>query len=191
MAEGEFLWIAEADDLSEPTFLSSLIGLLKGDPDIALGFTKFQRDRREGLDLCASCKPIAPAWNPERWRAPRCSQERTLSRAISVKNTILNVIGAMASAGAVGCAEDLPQRSEKPAQGRKHKACPDFPGLTIGKMRFRSRGEWAGRVGPMNPDARLVFPSQRRVNGAGKNAQPQRLLSLFSNSVWLNPASLA
>ena len=40
MAKGEFLWIAEADDLSEPTFLSSLIGLLKGDPDIALGFTE-------------------------------------------------------------------------------------------------------------------------------------------------------
>ena len=83
MAEGEFLWIAEADDLSEPTFLSSLIGLLKGNPDIALGFTESNAIDGEELHLCASCNPIAPAWNPERWRAPRCSQERTLLRAIS------------------------------------------------------------------------------------------------------------
>ena len=53
MAKGEFLWIAEADDLSEPTFLTNLINLMKGDPNIVLGFTNSKSiDARRRACLC-------------------------------------------------------------------------------------------------------------------------------------------
>ena len=92
MARGEFLWIAEADDLSEPTFLSSLLALMKSDPDIALGFTDSKSIDADGAHLYASYKPYFASIEPGALSRTEVFDGREfVTRYLGVKNTILNV----------------------------------------------------------------------------------------------------
>ncbi|WP_456632982.1 glycoside hydrolase family 99-like domain-containing protein [Bradyrhizobium sp. USDA 10063] len=92
MARGEFLWIAEADDLSEPTFLSSLLALMKGDPDIALGFTDSKSIDADGSHLYATYKPYYATIEPGALSRTEVFDGRDfVTRYLGVKNTILNV----------------------------------------------------------------------------------------------------
>jgi len=92
MASGEFLWIAEADDLSELTFLSSLLALMKGDPDIALGFTDSKSIDADGAHLYASYKPYYATIEPGALSRTEVFDGRDfVMRYLGVKNTILNV----------------------------------------------------------------------------------------------------
>jgi glycosyltransferase involved in cell wall biosynthesis len=92
MATGEFLWIAEADDLSEPTFLSNLLALMKGDPDIALGFTDSKSIDADGAHLYASYKPYFATIEPGALSRSEVFNGRDfVMRYLGVKNTIPNV----------------------------------------------------------------------------------------------------
>ncbi|WP_084799435.1 glycoside hydrolase family 99-like domain-containing protein [Bradyrhizobium sp. Ai1a-2] len=92
MARGEFLWIAEADDLSEPTFLSSLLALMSGDPDIAFGFTDSKSIDADGAHLYASYKPYYATIEPGGLSRTEVFDGRDfVTRYLGVKNTILNV----------------------------------------------------------------------------------------------------
>ncbi|QHO78849.1 lipopolysaccharide biosynthesis protein [Bradyrhizobium sp. CCBAU 051011] len=92
MATGEFLWIAEADDLSEPTFLSSLLALMRGDPDIAFGFTDSRSIDADGSHLYASYKPYYATIEPGALSRTEVFDGRDfVTRYLGVKNTILNV----------------------------------------------------------------------------------------------------
>jgi glycosyltransferase involved in cell wall biosynthesis len=92
MARGEFLWIAEADDLSEPTFLSSLLALMSGDPDIAFGFTDSKSIDADGAHLYASYKPYYATIQPGALSRTEVFDGRDfVTRYLGVKNTILNV----------------------------------------------------------------------------------------------------
>jgi glycosyltransferase involved in cell wall biosynthesis len=96
MARGEFLWIAEADDLSEPTFLSSLLALMKGDPDIALGFTDSKSIDADGAHLYASYKPYYATIEPGALSRTEVFDGREfVIRYLGVRNTILNVSSAL------------------------------------------------------------------------------------------------
>jgi glycosyltransferase involved in cell wall biosynthesis len=92
MARGEFLWIAEADDLSELTFLSSLLALMKGDPDIALGFTDSKSIDVDGAHLYASYKLYYATIELGALSRTEVFDGRDfVIRYLGVKNTILNV----------------------------------------------------------------------------------------------------
>jgi glycosyltransferase involved in cell wall biosynthesis len=92
MASGEFLWIAEADDLSEPTFLSSLLTLMKSDPSIGLGFTDSKSIDADGSHLYADYKPYFSTIEPGALsRTDVFEGPDFVTRYLSVKNTILNV----------------------------------------------------------------------------------------------------
>lgn len=92
MARGEFLWIAEADDLSEPTFLSSLLALMKVDPQIALGFTDSKSIDGEGAHVYASYKPYFASIEPGALSRTEVFEGAEFARRyLGVKNTILNV----------------------------------------------------------------------------------------------------
>jgi glycosyltransferase involved in cell wall biosynthesis len=92
MARGEFLWIAEADDLSEPTFLTSLLALMKGDPDIAFGFTDSKSIGADDAHLYASYKPYYATIEPGALsRTEVFSGKKFVTSYLGVKNTILNV----------------------------------------------------------------------------------------------------
>ena len=40
LALGEYIWIAESDDVAAPEFLATLLGVLEGNPDVALAYTQ-------------------------------------------------------------------------------------------------------------------------------------------------------
>ncbi|MCK1368311.1 glycoside hydrolase family 99-like domain-containing protein [Bradyrhizobium sp. 62] len=92
MTRGEFLWIAEADDLSEPSFLTSLLALMKDDPGIAFGFTDSKSIDAGGAHIYASYKPYFASIEPGALsRTEVFDGHDFASRFLSVKNTILNV----------------------------------------------------------------------------------------------------
>ena len=92
MCKGEFLWIAEADDMSEPSFLTSLLALMKADPDIVLGFTDSKSIDAEGAHVYASYKPYFATIEPGALtRTEVFSGRDFVTRYLGVKNIILNV----------------------------------------------------------------------------------------------------
>ncbi|RJF77783.1 glycoside hydrolase family 99-like domain-containing protein [Rhodopseudomonas palustris] len=92
MAKGEFLWIAEADDLSEPSFLSSLLALMQNDDRIAFGFTDSKSIDGEGQHVYESYKPYYASLEPGALSKTEVFDGRDfVRRFLGVKNTILNV----------------------------------------------------------------------------------------------------
>src|SRR5262249_15912043 len=62
---GEFLWIAEADDLSEPVFLESIVQIMRTDPEIRLAFSVSAAIATDGARLWDSYKPYYAQEDPE------------------------------------------------------------------------------------------------------------------------------
>jgi hypothetical protein len=92
MASGEFLWIAEADDLSESQFLSRLIAMMKADPAIAFAFSDSRSIDAEGKEVYASYKPYYATIEPGALsRTAVFDGSDFATRYLGVKNTILNV----------------------------------------------------------------------------------------------------
>lgn len=48
LAQGEFIWIAESDDVAESNFLETLVPVLKNDPEIVLAYCQSARMDSEG-----------------------------------------------------------------------------------------------------------------------------------------------
>jgi len=57
IAQGDWLWIAEADDLSEPDFLSELAGLVKQRPGLTMAFSDSRAIDRDGVEVYTDYKP--------------------------------------------------------------------------------------------------------------------------------------
>jgi glycosyltransferase involved in cell wall biosynthesis len=92
MATGEFVWIAEADDLSEPSFLSSLIAMMVADPSIKLAFSDSKSIDAEGSPVFADYKAYFATVEPNALTRSEIFEGREfIPRFLSVKNTILNV----------------------------------------------------------------------------------------------------
>lgn len=56
LAKGDFIWIAESDDLSEPDFLARAVALLQADPKMKLAFTDSRTVLGDGTPHLASYK---------------------------------------------------------------------------------------------------------------------------------------
>jgi glycosyltransferase involved in cell wall biosynthesis len=136
MATGEFLWIAEADDLSEPTFLSSLLTLMKGDPSIGFGFTDSKSIDADGSHLYASYKPYFSTIEPGALsRTDVFEGQDFVTRYLGVKNTILNVSSVLWRRDALlhalkACRDDLKQY-RMAGDWRIYLECLMRPGVRI------------------------------------------------------------
>jgi len=92
IAIGEFVWIAEADDLSEPPFLSRMLALMRADASIRCGFCDSRSIDAEGAPLYASYQPYFATLEPNALtRTEIFTGTEFIVRFLSVKNTILNV----------------------------------------------------------------------------------------------------
>jgi glycosyltransferase involved in cell wall biosynthesis len=115
MASAEFIWIAEADDLSEPPFLSRVIALMRTDPSIQLGFCDSRSIDAKGDLVYPSYKPYFATLEPGALtRTEVFSGEEFIIRFLVVKNSILNVSSVVwrrdALLGAfAACHKDLAQ----------------------------------------------------------------------------------
>jgi len=115
LSSGEFVWIAEADDLAEPSFLSALVGMMAADPSIRMGFTDSKSIDAEGLPVYPDYKAYFATIEPNALtRSEVFDGAEFVSRFLGVKNTILNVSSVLWRRDALlqalkACGADLAQ----------------------------------------------------------------------------------
>ncbi|GGW48461.1 glycoside hydrolase family 99-like domain-containing protein [Alishewanella tabrizica] len=90
LAKGEYLWIAEADDLAEPKFVETLIKFF-ADPEVVLAYSQSKQIDQDGNllanDYLAYTDDIGDYWREDYV----ISGEEEIKRALCIKNTIPNV----------------------------------------------------------------------------------------------------
>lgn len=90
-ARGEFVWIAEADDVSSPDFLETVVRGFD-DPRVALSYCESKQIDQEGLVLADNYLEYLADLGNERWRYQYVNDGcDEICRYLAVKNTIPNV----------------------------------------------------------------------------------------------------
>ncbi|MBN2577683.1 MAG: glycosyltransferase [Pirellulales bacterium] len=92
---GEYVWIAEADDVADPRLLETLVERLERHPQIGLAYCQSWNVNEEGLIL-GSNLAYTQGLDPERWKRDYvCSGNEECSRALLFMNTIPNASAAV------------------------------------------------------------------------------------------------
>jgi glycosyltransferase involved in cell wall biosynthesis len=92
MAKGDWLWIAEADDTSDPEFLARLMVAVGGDPGVVMAFSDSRTIHADGSPQWESYKDYYATMEPQALaRTEVFDGLEFVSRFLSVKNLILNV----------------------------------------------------------------------------------------------------
>ncbi|MBR0673269.1 glycosyltransferase [Roseomonas soli] len=92
LAQGEFLWIAEADDLSDPDFLLRAVASLKADPSIRFAFTDSSTIHADGTPMWPDYKQYYATLEPGALaRSEVFGATDFVRRFLAVKNLVLNV----------------------------------------------------------------------------------------------------
>ena len=90
-ARGDLVWIAEADDLSEPEFLATVIQPL-ADPAVAMSYCQSAQIDGTGRMLAPDYLDYVADVDRWRWTQPfQASLDEELERGMAVKNTVPNV----------------------------------------------------------------------------------------------------
>lgn len=90
-ATGEFAWIAEADDLSDPAFLEVAVRGLSA-PDVVMSYTQSQQIGQDDEVLAPDYLDYTADISRQRWTRPFvANMEEELRSGLAVKNTIPNV----------------------------------------------------------------------------------------------------
>lgn len=91
-ARGDLIWIAEADDLAQPEFLSRLAPLFAENPELCLSFCDSQQIDQAGRCLGDSYADYCNEHSDLDFRANfRTEAAEFIRQGLSVKNTVLNV----------------------------------------------------------------------------------------------------
>lgn len=91
MARGDFVWIAEADDLAEPGFLAGLLPAFS-DPEVVLSYCQSRQIDSDGTVLSENYLDYVADLGAERWTRPYVAKALDEIRsALFLKNVIPNV----------------------------------------------------------------------------------------------------
>lgn len=90
MARGRYVWIAEADDAAEPTFLERLVGVLEDDPDVAFVYSESAMVDDNGTLLGLTSERLN--YEPlDQWRSDFIhSGEDEIRSNLAYRNTVPN-----------------------------------------------------------------------------------------------------
>ncbi len=106
-AQGDLVWLAEADDLASPDFLASLAPRFAPQPDLAFAFSdSAQLDgqgRRLGESYAAYCNEYSDLDYRQDFAVPGAA---FLAQGLGVRNTVLNVSGVLFRRSALQAALD-------------------------------------------------------------------------------------
>lgn len=94
-ATGDFVWIAEADDLSDPEFLAeTMLGF--SDPSVVMSYCQSKQMGADGHILSEDYLDYVSDISPTRWRSSYVAEGlEELREGLAIKNTIPNVSGAV------------------------------------------------------------------------------------------------
>ena len=96
LAQGEFLWIAEADDEADPVFLERLAHALQQDPHIAFAFCDSRSIDEAGEPVWPSYREYYASFGPGTLTQDEVFEGADfVRRYLAVKNIILNVSGVL------------------------------------------------------------------------------------------------
>lgn len=111
-ATGDYIWIAEADDLSAPGFLETVIAPMERDKDITISYCESQqidgRSQLLSIDYQAYREDVCG----DHWAVPYVADgDEEVIKFMAVKNTIPNVSGVLLRRESIASvfAESLPQ----------------------------------------------------------------------------------
>lgn len=94
LAKGDYLWVAEADDLADPKFLEKLTGFFD-DPDVVLAYSQSSQIDENGKvlanDYLAYTSDVGRYWQEDYV----VDGVQEVERALCIKNTIPNVSGVV------------------------------------------------------------------------------------------------
>jgi len=91
-AKGDYVWIAEADDNSDPLFLESLMTTMTADDKIVIGYTQSKMIDAQDVVLSDDYLCYTNDIDSEIWKANYISEaSEEIIKRLSVKNTIPNV----------------------------------------------------------------------------------------------------
>ncbi|WP_158814050.1 glycoside hydrolase family 99-like domain-containing protein [Methylocapsa sp. S129] len=136
MAQGDYIWVAEADDLSEPSFLATMLAAMRTDPAIEIAFCDSRSIDAVGAPVYASYKPYFETIEPGALsRSEVFEGADFLRRFLSVKNTILNVSSVVWRRDALlrclsACRDELSQY-KMAGDWRLYIECLTVPGAKI------------------------------------------------------------
>lgn len=92
LAKGDYVWIAEADDLSKPDFVSRLMEPMADDKDIVLGYTQSFMMDEDGKVTAPNYFCYTDDVDDQKWRKDYVSPaSEEISQRLAAKNTIPNV----------------------------------------------------------------------------------------------------
>jgi glycosyltransferase involved in cell wall biosynthesis len=95
LARGDYIWIAEADDLSEPSFLQTALSGFS-DPEVVLSFTQSKQIDGQGNVLAEHYLDYAADISRKRWKRGYVADGLAEIRiSLAIKNTIPNVSGVL------------------------------------------------------------------------------------------------
>ncbi|GLQ49264.1 glycoside hydrolase family 99-like domain-containing protein [Dyella flava] len=92
LAKGDYVWIAEADDLCKPNFLRRLTRLLQSHPEVVLGYTQSEQIDESGKVLSPNYFGYTDDLNLARWSESYLADGvDEVTAGLAVKNTLPNV----------------------------------------------------------------------------------------------------
>ncbi len=96
LARGEYVWIAEADDLSKPEFLESLTKLLEANPDAVMGYSQSEQIDEYGQVLAPHYLAYTDDLSRTRWLKSYVAEGvDEVVAGLATKNTLPNVSAAL------------------------------------------------------------------------------------------------
>jgi O-antigen biosynthesis protein len=92
LARGDYVWIAEADDLSRPDFLERMLEGMYADPDVVLGYCQSEAVDEDGGLMMLDYLSYTDELSTERWlNSYVVDGANEVDAALGIKNTIPNV----------------------------------------------------------------------------------------------------
>lgn len=92
MARGEYVWIAEADDLAKPEFLDSLLQQMEAHPAAVMGYSQSEQIDEHGHMLAPDYLAYTKDVSSVRWsRNYVADGGQEVATALAIKNTLPNV----------------------------------------------------------------------------------------------------
>ena len=108
LAHGDFIWIAESDDVADPRLLETLAPMLEADPKVGVAYCQSHTIDEQG-GILGDMQFWTDSLGSERWKEPFTSKgSEECMRYLSRINTIPNASAVLFRKAAYRCVGDLP-----------------------------------------------------------------------------------
>ncbi|GAB2497605.1 glycoside hydrolase family 99-like domain-containing protein [Arenimonas alkanexedens] len=91
LATGDYVWIAEADDLAHPGLLEALVGAMAKDPSIVMSYCQSEQMDPDGQMLAPDYLEYTRDVSPDRWSRAYVAEGEDEAACLGVKNVVPNV----------------------------------------------------------------------------------------------------